>query len=151
LLILLITISFLPFIFVYIDMVRGKTDIFVSKREERRKYYILTLFSYIMGVLSLNLIGISAYNILFYAYFIVGLMLFIQNIKYKISIHAAGIAGPTTLLVAEYDSFYWLLYLVLIPVIWSRLKMKAHSKYQIISGALTSVIMTYILVLVLKA
>lgn len=104
--ILFLFISFLPFIFVYIDMIRGKTDIFVSKREERMKYYILTLFSYFLGLMFLNILDIDTYNLLFLTNIFVGILLFIQNTRYKISIHAADIAGPTTLLVAVYDSHF---------------------------------------------
>lgn len=87
-------------------MIRGKTDIFVSKREERMKYYILTLFSYFLGLMFLNILDIDTYNLLFLTNIFVGILLFIQNTRYKISIHAADIAGPTTLLVAVYDSHF---------------------------------------------
>jgi len=144
------SISLLPFLFIYYDTRRGKIDIFVSKREERTKYFILTLSSYILGFLMLNIFGITVYNILLLTYFLVGITLFIQNTRYKVSVHAAGIGGPTTMLVLEFDSYFWLLYLTLLPVMWSRLKMKAHSLTQLVSGTITSIAITFIVLLFIK-
>ena len=55
---------------------------------------------------------------------------------WKISLHAATIAGLSSLLVAYQGGWFALGYLVLLPVIWSRLQLKQHSPNQLIAGTI---------------
>lgn len=55
---------------------------------------------------------------------------------WKISLHAATIAGLSSLLVAYQGVWFALGYLVLVPVIWSRLQLKQHSPNQLIAGTI---------------
>ncbi|MCR4277464.1 MAG: hypothetical protein NUV80_06690 [Candidatus Berkelbacteria bacterium] len=55
---------------------------------------------------------------------------------WKISLHAATIAGLSSLLVAYQGVWFMLGYLVLVPVIWSRIQLKQHSPNQLIAGTI---------------
>ena len=61
---------------------------------------------------------------------------------WKIRLHAATIAGLTTLLAIYRGEWFALGYLVLLPVAWSRLKLKQHTPNQLIGGALLGAAMT---------
>lgn len=55
---------------------------------------------------------------------------------WKISLHAATIAGLTSLLVVYQGNWFVLGYLALLPVVWSRLQLKQHSPNQLIAGTI---------------
>jgi len=137
-------VSVLPFIFILIDRLRGKIDIFVTKRKDRPKYYLLTLLSYQLGSLFSLITKAQPYILFYICYTVVGISLLIFNNLTKISVHAAGIAGPTTMMWFLFNSHYYILYLLLIPVAWSRIKLNAHTFIQIISGTLVAPIVTLI-------
>ena len=63
---------------------------------------------------------------------------------WKISLHAATISGLTTLMVVYRGGWFALGYLVLLPVIWSRLQLKQHTPNQLIGGTLLGTILTYL-------
>ena len=54
----------------------------------------------------------------------------------KISLHAATIAGLSSLLVVYQGNWFLLSYLILLPVVWSRLTLKQHSPNQLIAGTI---------------
>jgi membrane-associated phospholipid phosphatase len=70
-------------------------------------------------------------------------MMFI-NLKWKISAHASGVAGPVTALYSVYGSQILPLYLLLLPVFALRLKLKAHNIWQLIGGTVLAITVTYI-------
>ena len=55
---------------------------------------------------------------------------------WKISLHAATIAGLSSLLVVYQGKWFVLGYLFLLPVVWSRLTLKQHSPNQLIAGTI---------------
>lgn len=63
---------------------------------------------------------------------------------WKISLHAATIAGLSSLLVVYQGNWFVLGYLVLLPVIWSRLQLKQHSPNQLIAGTILGAGLTLI-------
>uniref|UniRef100_A0A7C4FF90 Phosphatase PAP2 family protein n=1 Tax=Thermofilum pendens TaxID=2269 RepID=A0A7C4FF90_THEPE len=134
---LLISQTVLPLVWVLVDAVRGKVDIFVTDRGVRLKYYILTLVSYALGVAWTLARGWHTYLPLYAAYAAVVAALALVNelARWKISAHTAGVAAPTTVLVAMVDSWYALLYLLLLPVAWARLELRAHTPGQLVAGA----------------
>jgi membrane-associated phospholipid phosphatase len=73
------------------------------------------------------------------------LFLFFINLYWKISIHAMGIAGPTTVLVFVFGYWGVLLGLLLLPVIWSRVYLKKHTVAQAITGGILGFVLTAIM------
>lgn len=63
---------------------------------------------------------------------------------WKISMHAATLAGLTTLLlIFRGDAMAWF-YLLLIPIFWARLTLKQHTIWQLIGGTFVGVVVTLI-------
>ena len=77
-------------------------------------------------------------------YFVNGLVLMIITLKWKISIHASGITGPFTALIYQLGSTMLPLLLLVIPVAWARVELKAHTIRQVTAGAILSSMLTWI-------
>jgi len=142
---LILTQSVLPLAPIVYDTWRGVTDIFISEREKRFRYFLFTLLSYIIGMAYLELRGYHEYMLLYVSYFLIGLVFAVITFKWKISVHAAGIAGPTTVAVLMLGALYASLYLLLLPVAWARLRMRAHTFCQIVGGSTLSILLTAVI------
>jgi len=112
-------------------------DIYVSRREERSVPFVGAISSYVAGTYSLFLARTpkEALALMSCYAFITAIMLAI-SFSWKISIHAAGISGPTTCLVYALGWEMAFLYLLLIPVCWSRIKLGQHDIGQVLAGSL---------------
>jgi membrane-associated phospholipid phosphatase len=66
------------------------------------------------------------------------------TLKWKISIHASGITGPFTALVYLLGAVMLPLLLVVIPVAWARVELKAHTIMQVTVGAVLSCALTWV-------
>lgn len=139
-------LSVFPFVPIFLDYLRDKVDIFISERERRTKYFALTALIYLLAALLFYLWGNFMLLILFLTYLAETVLHMLVNTRWKISIHAAGIAGPTTFLTVAVDGKLGLLYLLLLPVYAARKKMNAHSDMQLIGGVLLSSLTTLVIV-----
>jgi membrane-associated phospholipid phosphatase len=70
-------------------------------------------------------------------------MMFI-TLRWKISVHASGIAGPSTALVYLLGAIAAPLLLLAVPVGWARIKLGAHTILQVIGGASLTFLITWI-------
>lgn len=116
------------------------------EREKRKKPFIVGIISYFIGFLLLYLLGappiISA---LMFCYCTNTIVMACINQFWKISIHASGIAGPVTAVFYHFQSLLVTpLFLLIIPVCWSRLTVKAHTILQVAAGALITIVITWI-------
>ncbi len=112
-------------------------DLCVSRREERSLPFMGAISSYMAGAYSLVLTKApkEALGLMTCYAFITAIMLAI-NLSWKISIHAAGISGPTTCLVYALGPQMAWLYLLLLPVCWSRVRLGQHDVKQVLAGSL---------------
>ncbi len=62
---------------------------------------------------------------------------------WKISLHAATLAGLVSILTIYRSEWFALGYLILLPVAWSRLKLRQHTPSQLIFGALLGAALTF--------
>ncbi len=145
LLVLLLTQTILPLLPILIDTARGKIDIFVTERKKRWKYYILTLLSYVVGLVYIVDKGLWIYFPFYASYMAIAAVMALITLKWKISVHTAGIAGPTTALVYLVGLEKAYLYLLLIPVAWARYRLKAHTVSQLVAGALLATVLTVVI------
>ncbi len=134
--------SVLPFLFILTDALAGEVDVFVSEREKRLKYFLLTELSYILGLAASAVLSLSQFVTLFLVSMFVSFILLLISRWWKVSIHAAGIVTPTTLLANMLSSWFYVLYILIIPVFWSRLKMGAHSLPQLVGGVAVALLAT---------
>ncbi len=132
----------LPISPVVVAYAMGKVDIWVSSRETRTFYFILAILTYFIGaVIFFYEKSISMYAIsLTYAF--VTLAVALINLKWKISVHTAGVSGPSTALVYVYGLVALSSIALIVLVIWSRAKLKAHTISQSIAGAMVAMFVT---------
>jgi membrane-associated phospholipid phosphatase len=118
-------------------------DLDISARTDRNHPLLLAAVSYFFGTAVLLIIHapILTATVMF-GYFAGTLFLFLVNLRWKISIHTMGIAGPTTVLIFVFGYWGALLTLLLPPVIWSRVYLKKHTVAQALAGAAVGFLLT---------
>ena len=121
------------------------SDFNVSERKERTRPFVGAAASYLAGggvLLLMKAPTIIIALMLCYAGNTVIMLLI--TLRWKISIHASGVAGPTTALVYSIGACAAVFFILLIPVGWARMQLKAHTPWQILVGALVTVIATWL-------
>lgn len=131
-----------------------KTDIDISNHQDRITPLKLGILPYFIGAIILYLLHAPILTIsLTVAYAINTIVLIPITKKWKISVHAIGIVGPTILLTLQFG-LYGSLFGILFPLVaWSRLIQKKHTSVQLIGGAievsiivlLTTILISYII------
>jgi membrane-associated phospholipid phosphatase len=120
-------------------------DFYAYDKETRSIPFLWTTFFYLLGVISLILVSSPpAVTALMTCYFVNGIILMLITFKWKISIHASGIISPFTALVYLLGGVMLPLLLVVIPVAWARVELKAHTKMQVTVGAILSCLLTWV-------
>lgn len=121
------------------------TDFYANERMERFIPFMATIASYTIGAITLMLIKAPApITALMACYIVNGIILLLITFKWKISIHASGIASPVTALVYLMGTRLLPLFLLFLPVAWARVELNAHDKLQVTMGALISSLLTWI-------
>ena len=138
--------TIVPIVIIYLLSKRGLiSDFFVSKKAERTKPFVGAIASYLVGsfvLFSLNAPAIVTALMLCYAGNSLTMLLITQ--RWKISVHASGIAGPATALTGNLGAWASLFFSLLIPVGWARMRLKAHTPTQILAGALVTILATWV-------
>ena len=120
-------------------------DFYAFDKDTRFIPFLWTTFFYLLGVISLILVNApSTVTALMACYFVNGLVLMVITLKWKISIHASGITGPFTALLYLLGGVVFPLLLVVIPVAWARVELKAHTVMQVAVGAVLSGVLTWL-------
>ncbi|MEI7827017.1 MAG: PAP2 family protein [Euryarchaeota archaeon] len=118
-------------------------DMDVPTRTDRNHPLLLAAVSYLVGTAVLLIIRAPLLSTaIMFGYFAGTFFLFFVNLRWKISIHTIGIAGPTTVLVFVFGYWGALLGLLLPPVIWSRVYLKKHTVAQALAGAVVGFLLT---------
>ncbi len=128
----------------YLWRKEGTVDFDISDRHDR----ILPLLLASLGaVIGSNIIQSSLHSRTFteISYILATLLvsLTIVTTVWKISLHTATLAGLTSMLAIYRGEWFGLGYLVLLPVAWSRLKLKQHTPNQLIGGILFGAGLTF--------
>lgn len=111
-------------------------DMDIPERTERNFPLIMVITSYAIGVIVLYLLNAPLITtILMFCYFSNTLAVFFINLRWKISIHAMGIAGPATVLIYVFGLIGVIFSLIIPVVMWSRIYLKEHTLSQAIMGA----------------
>lgn len=121
------------------------SEMMVDNREDRTRPFLGALASYLLGVAALCLLGAPPAMIYLMAcYFVNSLAMMLITLRYKISIHAAGVAGPAVFLVRLYGLAIWPFLLVAAVVFWARYQLDMHTVWQLILGMLVTGLLTYV-------
>jgi membrane-associated phospholipid phosphatase len=133
----------MPVIPIIIEAARGKTDLDVSQRESRTKFFLFSLLCYSLSYLVYNYFGCIVMSSLAAAYFTVTLGVTVISLRSKISVHGAGVGGPGTALILVFGLSALPVILVWIAVIWARIILHQHSLAQSVGGVLAGLIITF--------
>ena len=120
-------------------------DIYASDRSSRTDPFLWAMVSYLTGVTILLWVNAPfVITALMACYFVNALIMLCITLYWKISIHAVGVMGPITALVFQLGAKITPLFLLMLPVAWARIELKAHNLKQVAAGAVLSSILTWI-------
>jgi len=134
----------IPAIYVLWLMEVGKiSDVHISNQNERKTPFIVAGISSLMGVIIL--IALQAAQpviVIGVAYAINALAVAMVTQFWKISIHTALFSSVCTVAIIIFGwQFAWL-YLLLLPLAWSRVHRHRHTILQVVAGALLAFVLT---------
>jgi len=138
----ILTLCVAPFVPVAYSARSGRTDLDVSDVKKRAPLYGIGLVGYALGTAAFHAFNNQLMFLMGLAYLCVGLAMFLITLLWKISAHTAGIAGPTTALVLVFGAWLFPLYALSILMVWSRVKLRAHTLSQAISGMIVAITIT---------
>ena len=120
-------------------------DIYASDRSTRTEPFLWAMASYLLGVTVLLWFEAPFVVTAFMAcYFVNAIIMLCITIFWKISIHAVGVMGPITAIVFEMGKKFAPLFLLILPVAWARMELKAHNFKQVAAGAVLSSVLTWV-------
>ena len=118
-------------------------DLDITDRTKRTLPLILAIISYIIGFLILYFIKAPpVVTVLMLCYFTNTLIILFINFKWKISIHAMGIAGPTVALTYVFGFYGVFFGFLILLVMWSRVTLQKHTISQVLAGAFLGILLT---------
>ncbi len=121
------------------------SDLDASKKEQR--IFPLTLGIIYSGIAYLILTYMKADPLvrgLMFCYMTNTVFTIIITKYWKISIHAMGVAAPLAALWMAGFQFPFFALIILIAVSYSRVVLKAHTVYQVMTGSIAGLILTYV-------
>lgn len=116
----------------------------VHKKKKRTFFFLMAIASYILSSAIFYLLDYHAMFFISLAYAFVATAVMLVNMFWKISVHSAGVAGPTTALVCVFGAALIPLYIFTVAVVYVRLKLKAHTPPQLLAGALIAIAVTFL-------
>jgi membrane-associated phospholipid phosphatase len=121
----------------------GISDLHISNKEERKIPFLIAGVSAIIGTIILFYMNAARPVIVMaVTYSINAVIVAIITQYWKISIHTALFSSVATVAFILYGPAYLWLYLILIPLIWSRVYRKRHTLLQATAGALLAFVTT---------
>jgi len=113
-------------------------------KETRNLPLLIVATIYLVGSFILYLSSANPLTIaLMFCYGTNTLIVFLINLKWKISVHSMGVAGPTTFLMF-FNPLCFLLGLIGPLIMWSRVTLKKHTIPQVLAGSICGYILTFI-------
>lgn len=118
-------------------------DMMVDAREERTKPFLGAAASYLLGVVAMAAMEAPTKMLYLMACYLVNsVVMMIISLRYKISIHASGLAGPATFLIHQYGVSLWPFMVPAVVVSWARLELRMHTAGQVAWGFLVTIALT---------
>lgn len=138
--------TIIPLVMMYQLSKRGLiSDFYVSEKHERTKPFAGAIASYIVGSVALLLVRApTIFTALMLCYVGNTVIMMLITLRWKISVHASSIAGPATALVYGIGAWTTVFFVILVPVGWARVRLGAHTPWQMLAGALVTIVATWI-------
>lgn len=138
----ILTLAVLPVVPIFYYRMKGAVDLNVSEREKRPPFFIFAILCYALGATIFKIVKSNMMSKLALAYLFVSLGIVTITLFWKISVHTAGIAGPSTMLIIVYGLNFLPIYLLTAASIWARIRLEAHTFAQAFMGATTAIAIT---------
>lgn len=140
----ILLLSVFPILPIFYFSRKGATDMEVHERKKRTFFFLMAIAGYILSSAVFYFLNYHSMFFISLAYIFVTTAVMLVNIFWKISVHSAGVAGPTTALVYVFGLGFIPLYILTVLVILVRLKLKAHTLPQLMVGALMAIAITFL-------
>jgi membrane-associated phospholipid phosphatase len=136
--------ALVPLSIVYgLSKLRIIPDLWASQLETRAIPFTGAIFSYLLGSAALAIENSPAIiTALMLCYVGNTVIMMLISLKWKISVHASGVAGPVTALIYVLGVVALALLFLIVPVGWARIRLKAHTLPQVAAGALLTAVAT---------
>ena len=121
---------------------KGNVDLDVSDREVRTKFFMFSMMCDVIAFAIYNYFECLIMSTLAAAYFSVTLGVMLVTLKAKISVHGAGVGGPGMALIYVYGPIAYLVIIIWLLVIFSRIILKQHTLGQSVAGVVLAIIIT---------
>ncbi len=138
LLVVVIFCSAVPALVVIALKKMGKvSDYDISRRENRALPFLIGVVGYLLGALTLYRLGAPPIIVGFMmCYAINTVLIFFITLVWKISVHVTSLGGPIAAMTYVFGlQSLWLL-LLMPPLAWARVRLKAHTPMQTIAGGM---------------
>ncbi|MFX0097566.1 MAG: hypothetical protein ACFE7E_07385 [Candidatus Hodarchaeota archaeon] len=138
----ILLIGLFPIGAVVYERSKGKVSLEVPNKKERTHFLVLAIFFYVIGALVFYIVQCMIMVVICAAYITVTSTITAVNFKTKVSVHAAGAAGPLTAVVIIYGIWTVFVYSFVALVVWIRLKLGAHTPKELLAGTMIGIIIT---------
>lgn len=129
----------LPIVPIVYEAWKGNVDLDVSARESRTKFFIFSMMCDVFAYAVYGYFECTIMSTLAATYFTVTLGITLVSLRWKISVHGAGIGGPGAALIYVYGAIAFLVAIIWILVIWARTTLKQHTLAQSVGGVLLAI------------
>ncbi len=112
----------------------GDIDLFIKNREKRVFYFKVTSISYASGSFISMLMNIKILLMYFLTFLILTFFVFLINFFSKVSLHVSVATSALTFVSEIINISIPVSLLLILVIIWARLRTKAHTPFQVILG-----------------
>ncbi|MCF2136412.1 MAG: hypothetical protein K9W43_04145 [Candidatus Thorarchaeota archaeon] len=121
---------------------KGHVDLDVSVRDHRTKFFLYSLICYALAYGLYAWFYCDIFRVLAAAYLMVTTAVMLLTFKTKVSVHAAGVGGPSTALIYMYGMVAIPVIVIWFVVVWSRSVLKQHTLIQGALGIMVGFVVT---------
>ncbi|MBU0618778.1 hypothetical protein KKD62_00925 [Patescibacteria group bacterium] len=127
---------FLPFVYFLVSLAKRKVSNWEwSVRQERLPIYVFTALCHFLGILAASWFGKLEIMRLLISLYVLFLVFLTIITRYKISTHTGVLSSLIFILVVFFGPWFWLGYLLVALVGWSRVSLKTHQVSEVFWGA----------------
>lgn len=137
--------TIIPFGVIYYFWKKNKvSSIHLDIKEERWKFFIVSLISAAGGVFVLNKLDAPlALTVSMVNYVLLASVMMLITFFWKISLHASTVSAFAMAIIMVFGVRFLWVYVLVLPVLWARYYLRKHTISQLIAGTFVAGIITY--------
>ena len=136
-------LSIFPFILIFFYARKENVNVEFPDKSSRPTLFLPGFASYICSALLFYSINFREMFVLSLSYIVMSLTVLLITFRWKVSIHTSGLALPITALVYLYSLRFVWCYILVVLLVWARVKLRAHSFAQAVSGGMIGIAVTF--------